>query len=198
MIELGAGAENAVPATKTFTAQMAAFAVLADALGDVPWAEDELGAVPDAVAGVLADPAGMADLADRWAAIDQLVVTARGWMFSAALETALKVRETALVSAQGFSVADFLHGPIAAVDPGAPVLALRAEGPAAADVDEAVAALQERGADVQLMPRVGGLPEALAPIAASVRGQQLALELALRKGLNPDAPRGLNKVTITR
>ncbi len=48
------------------------------------------------------------------------------------------------------------------------------------------------------MPRVGGLPEALAPIAASVRGQQLALELALRKGLNPDAPRGLNKVTITR
>ena len=154
--------------------------------------------MPDAVAGVLADPAGMADLADRWAEIDQLVVTARGWMFSAALETALKVRETALVSAQGFSVADFLHGPIAAVDPGAPVLALRAEGPAAADVDEAVAALQERGADVQLMPRVGGLPEALAPIAASVRGQQLALELALRKGLDPDAPRGLNKVTITR
>jgi glucosamine--fructose-6-phosphate aminotransferase (isomerizing) len=198
VIELGAGAENAVPATKTYTAQMAAFAVLAAALGDVPWADDELSAVPDAVAGVLADPAGMADIADRWAKIDQLVVTARGWMFSAALETALKVRETALVSAQGFSVADFLHGPIAAVDPGAPVLALRADGPAAADVDEAVEALRQRGADVQLMPRVGGLPEALAPIAASVRGQQLALELALRKGLNPDAPRGLNKVTITR
>jgi glutamine---fructose-6-phosphate transaminase (isomerizing) len=65
-------------------------------------------------------------------------------------------------------------------------------------VDEAVAALTERGADIQLMPTVSGLPEALAPIAASVRGQQLALELALRKGLNPDAPRGLNKVTITR
>src|SRR3954447_16009197 len=92
VIELGAGAENAVPATKTFTAQMAAFAALADALGDVPWTEEELGAVPDAVAGVLADPAGMAELADRWSAIDQLVVTARGWLFSAALETALKVR----------------------------------------------------------------------------------------------------------
>lgn len=197
VIDLGAGEEKAVPATKTYTAQMAAFAVLAAALGDVPWDDAELSAVPDAVAGVLADPEGMAELADRWAQIHGLVVTARGWMFSAALETALKVRETALVSAQGYSVADFLHGPIAAVDPGAPVLALRAEGPAAADVDEAVAVLTERRADIQLMPAIGGLPEALAPIAASVRGQQLALELALRKGLDPDAPRGLNKVTAT-
>lgn len=198
VVELGAGEEKAVPATKTYTAQMAAFAVLAASLGEVPWEESELSLVPDAVAGVLADPDGMTALADRWAAIDQLVVTARGWMFSAALETALKVRETALVSAQGYSVADFLHGPIAAVNPGAAVLALRAEGRAATDVDEAVAALTERGADIQLMPAIGGLPEALAPIAAAVRGQQLALELALRKGLNPDAPRGLNKVTITR
>jgi glucosamine--fructose-6-phosphate aminotransferase (isomerizing) len=198
VIGLGAGEEKAVPATKTFTAQMAAFAVLAAALGDVPWAEGDLALVPDAVATVLAEADGVAALADRWAGIDQLVVTARGWMFSAALETALKVRETALVSAQGFSVADFLHGPIAAVDPGAAVLGLRADGPAAADVDEAVAALTERGADIQLMPAISGLPEALAPIAASVRGQQLALELALRKGLDPDAPRGLNKVTITR
>ncbi len=197
VLELGAGEEKAVPATKTFTAQMAAFAVLAASLGDVPWAEDDLALVPDAVAGVLADPDGMGTLAERWAGIDQLVVTARGWMFSAALETALKVRETALVSAQGFSVADFLHGPIAAVDPGAAVLALRAEGPTAGDVDDAVAALTERGADIQLMPAIGGLPEALAPIAASVRGQQLSLELALRKGLDPDAPRGLNKVTAT-
>lgn len=198
VVDLGAGDEQAVPATKTFTAQMAAFAVLAAALGDVPWGEGDLALVPDAVAGVLADPDAMAALADRWAAIDKLVVTARGWMFSAALETALKVRETALVSAQGYSVADFLHGPIAAVDPGAAVLALRADGPAAGDVDEAVAALEQRGADIQLMPAISGLPEALAPIAAAVRGQQLALELALRKGLDPDAPRGLNKVTITR
>lgn len=197
VIGLGAGTEQAVPATKTFTAQMAAFAALAAALGEVPWADGELMHVPDVVAGVLADGDAIATLAERWAGIHQLVVTARGWLFSAALETALKVRETALVSAQGFSVADFLHGPIAAVDPGAAVLALRADGPAAADVDEAVAALTERGADLQLLPAIDGLPEALAPIAASVRGQQLALELALRKGLDPDAPRGLNKVTIT-
>src|SRR4051794_29566457 len=197
VIELGAGAEVAVPATKTFTAQMAAFAALAAALGDVPWAPGDLDRVPRSVAAVLDDPAPVDALADRWAGCQELVVTARGWLYSAALESALKVREAALVTANGYSVADFLHGPIAAVDPGAPVLALRAEGPTAADVDEAVGALRQRGADVALLPPVGGVPEALAPIAASVRGQQLSLELALRKGLDPDAPRGLNKVTIT-
>jgi glucosamine--fructose-6-phosphate aminotransferase (isomerizing) len=197
VIELGAGEERAVPATKTFTAQMAAFAVLAAALGDVPWAGGDLALVPESVAAVLADAAPVNALADRWAAAEELVVTARGWLYPAALETALKVREAALVTANGYSVADFLHGPIAAVDPGAAVLALRAEGPTAADVDEAVAALRARGADVEVLPPVPGVPEALAPIAASVRGQQLALELALRMGLDPDAPRGLNKVTST-
>jgi glucosamine--fructose-6-phosphate aminotransferase (isomerizing) len=197
VVELGAGEEKAVPATKTFTAELLAFALLAAALGEVPWEASDLERVPAAVAAVAGDPAPMAALADRWAQVDALLVTARGWLFPAGQETALKVRETALVSAQGYSVADFLHGPIAAVDPGDAVLALRAEGPTAPDVDEAVAALTERGADVQLMPASSGLPEALAPIAASVRGQQLALELALRKGLNPDAPRGLKKVTAT-
>jgi glucosamine--fructose-6-phosphate aminotransferase (isomerizing) len=197
VIDLGAGEEKAVPATKTFTAQLGAFAVLAAALGDVPWADGDLALVPEAVAGVLADLAPAAALADRWATAEELVVFARGWLYPAALEAALKVREAALLTANGYSVADFLHGPIAAVDPGAPVLGLRAVGPAAADVDEAVVALQARGADVAVID-VGGVPEALAPIVASVRGQQLSLELALRHGLDPDAPRGLNKVTITR
>ena len=197
VIELGAGAEKAVPATKTFTAQLAAFAVLAAALGDVPWTAEDLARVPRAVEEVINHEEQVRALADRWSGQEELVVTARGWLFPAALETALKVREAALVSAQGFSVADFLHGPIAAVDPGAAVLALRADGPAAADVDEALGALEQREADTQVM-RFDGLPEALTPIPASVRGQQLALELALRRGLDPDAPRGLNKVTITR
>ncbi len=197
VIELGAGEELAVPATKTFTAQMAAFAVLAAALGDVPWADGDLARVPESVAAVLADPEPVQALSERWADIEELIVTARGWLYSAALESALKVREAALVTANGYSVADFLHGPIAAVDPGAAVLAMRAEGPAAADVDEAVATLELRRADVHVLPPITGVPEALAPIAASVRGQQLSLELALRKGLDPDAPRGLNKVTIT-
>ena len=153
--------------------------------------------MPESVAALLADDAPAVDLAERWTSAEELLVTARGWLYAAALETALKVREAALVSANGYSVADLLHGPIAAVDPGAAVLALRASGPAAGDIDEAVVALRERGANVQVA-HFTGVPEALAPIAASVRGQQLTLELALRRGLDPDAPRGLNKVTETR
>src|SRR4051794_36593547 len=172
VIELGAGEELAVPATKTFTAQLAAFAVLAAALGEVPWGSGDLELVPSAVAAVLDDPEPVEVLADRWAAAESLVVTARGWLYPAALETALKVREAALVTANGYSVADLLHGPIAAVDPGAAVLGLRAAGPAAADVDEAVAALRAREADVRVLD-VSGVPEALAPFVASVRGQQL-------------------------
>ena len=86
VIELGAGEERAVPATKTFTAQMAAFAVLAAALGDVPWADGELARVPDAVAAVLADPEPVEALSRALADIEELVVTARGWLYSAALE----------------------------------------------------------------------------------------------------------------
>src|SRR3954471_655983 len=104
VIELAAGEERAVPATKTFTAQMAAFAVLAAALGDVPWAGGDLALVPESVAAVLADPEPVEALSQRWADIEELVVTARGWLYSAALESALKVREAALVTANGYSV----------------------------------------------------------------------------------------------
>src|SRR4051794_30594830 len=93
VIELGAGEEKAVPATKTFTAQLGAFAVLAASLGEVPWASGDLARVPDAVAAVLGDIEPAVALSERWAGAEELVVTARGWLYPAALETALKVRE---------------------------------------------------------------------------------------------------------
>jgi glutamine---fructose-6-phosphate transaminase (isomerizing) len=196
VVALDAGEERAVPATKTYTAQLGAFALLAAALGAPPW--DDLAGVADAVAATLADPAPVTALVEAWAEADGLLVAARGFLFPAALEAALKVRETALVPAQGFSTADLLHGPIAAVEPGAPALLLRAEGPTAEDVDAARDALRERGADVRALPLPGDLPEALLPFPAAVRAQQLALGLALRRGLDPDAPAGLRKVTPTR
>jgi glucosamine--fructose-6-phosphate aminotransferase (isomerizing) len=190
VIGLGAGAERAVPATKTLTAQFAAFAVLAAGLGPVPFAAEDLAQVPEAVEAALAAPL------DAWPAGEELVVAARGFLFAAALETALKVREAALVNAAGYSVADLLHGPIAAIDAGTPALLLDHPGPASADVARAAQALRDRGADVRVHEG-DGLPEALAPIPAAVHGQRVALELSLRRGLDPDAPRGLSKVTRT-
>jgi glucosamine--fructose-6-phosphate aminotransferase (isomerizing) len=202
VLGLGAGAERAVPATKTLTATLGAFAVLAEALGGVPFTARELARVPDALAETLADGHSAKALAKDWHTAEGILVTARGWLYAAALESALKIREAALLDAEAYSSADLLHGPIAAVDAGAPVLALDFPGPTAPDIEAVAKALRERRADVRrasdALPLPRELPEALAPIPAAVRGQQLALELALERGLDPDAPRGLSKVTATR
>jgi glucosamine--fructose-6-phosphate aminotransferase (isomerizing) len=204
-IDLGAGAERAVPATKTLTAQIAAFAVLAEAFGAVPWTGADWAALPGAVEEVLADPEpprrGAAAIGDA----DGLITVARGYMFCVALEAALKLKETTSILAEGYSTADFRHGPIAVVDAARPVVAFCARGPASADVAELAGEVTQRGgrvitvsdsrsADIGLP---GAVPEPLAPIPAAVRAQQLARELALLRGVDPDAPFGLNKVTPT-
>jgi glutamine---fructose-6-phosphate transaminase (isomerizing) len=204
VIELGAGEERAVPATKTVTAELVAFALLARGLGDARFGDADLAALPGAVASVLSDPEPSRVLATELADEARLVVTARGLLYGAALEAALKLQETAGVAADGISAADLRHGPIAIIEDGFPVLALSAAGPARDDVAELVAVLRARGArvltistdrdaDLSLAPMV----ESLAPVTAVVRAQQLARELALTRGRDPDAPTGLTKVTAT-
>lgn len=204
-IALQVGRELAVPATKTVTGQLAAIALIARALAPRSEAVGELEAVPDWVGQVLGDPAPAAAVAAMLAGAPQLVVAARGYTYAAALETALKIKETCYVLAEGYSAADLRHGPIAAVTRGVPVLAIANPGPAQADVLSLVDDLRAREVSVALMAPgadsdVGlpaGMPDVLAPIAATVRGQQIAREMALRLGYEPDQPRGLNKVTLT-
>jgi len=204
-VELQAGDEHAVPATKTVTGQFAAFAIMAYALGHVPFSRDELDTVPEWVQGVLDDPDPAAAAAERLVGASQLIVVARGYLYAAALETALKIKETCALLADGYSAADLRHGPIAAVTRGLPVVALRAFGPAFSDVSSLVCELRAReasvlvvgtdqAADVALPAQT---PEPLAPIVAVVRGQQLAHGLAIRLGYDPDRPEGLTKVTAT-
>jgi glucosamine--fructose-6-phosphate aminotransferase (isomerizing) len=123
-----------------------------------------------------------------------------------ALEAALKLREAARVRAEGWSAADFRHGPVTVAGADLPLLAVSAAGPAAADVEALAASLEQAGTPVlRLADRSGvplpypaGLAEPLAAIPAVVRAQQLALALALRRGVDPDEPPGLRKVTPTR
>lgn len=205
VLELGVGEEVAVPATKTVTAQFMAFAILAYQLGPVPFSLEQLAAVPKWVQEVLADsePADTAVQSLREAS--PLIVVARGFLYAAALETALKIKETCSLLADGYSAADLRHGPIAAVTRGFPVVAVTAPGPAHTDVAELVMTLRDRGANVlaispdddaslRLPPET---PEALAPIVAVVRGQQLARALSRALGYEPDRPPGLSKVTAT-
>jgi glucosamine--fructose-6-phosphate aminotransferase (isomerizing) len=194
VIPLEVGAERAVPATKTVTAQLLAVAAIASAVGPVPFGKDDLEGLAGSVGEVLDDVAAAEALAERWGDAERAFVAARGLLLAAALEVALKVKETTGILAEGISAADLRHGPIAATGTGAPLLLLDDGGPAAADVAELGEVATARGGQVT---RWSTAPGGLAAIPAVVRGQQLALALAERRGLDPDAPFGLSKVTPT-
>ena len=197
LLTTDAGPERAVPATKTVTAQLAVLATVTSALRAAPVPDGTLDGLPGAVAAALGDPGPVRQLADRWRDLDRLVVAGRGLAYGAALETALKVKETTGILAEGISTADLLHGPIAAVYAGAPVLLVDGGGPADTDLTELRELLDSRQAQSASLPVPPGLPEAVHVIAAITRGQQLAYELARARGVNPDAPAHLSKVTAT-
>ena len=132
--------------------------------------------------------------------------SARGLLYAAALEAALKIKETTGILAEGISAADLRHGPIGVAAGDVPVLALDGGGPAREDVLAVAELARERGAPVAIcgdsadaeLPLPGGVPEALAAFPATVRAQQLAVALADARGLDADAPAGLTKVTPTQ
>lgn len=205
-VDLGAGPEEAVPSTKAVTVQMAVLVVIAAAFPETRVDIGALGGLPDTVADLLAHPEPVDNLARGWYTYDKLVVASRGLSVSAAHETALKVRECAQVFAEGYSCADLLHGPIAALGPSTPTLLIDDGGAAGADLDAvrdrlvagAVPVAMLSGRRSATVPVPGALAEILHPICAVVRGQQLALSLSRERGIDPDRPVGLEKVTLTR
>jgi glucosamine--fructose-6-phosphate aminotransferase (isomerizing) len=205
-INVGAGRERAVPATKSFTATLLALGIIAQALGRVPWRAGEIASIPETIAALLADGHPLDSVARQIASAGKVIVTGRGLMLAAAFETALKIRETSSIFAEAISAADLRHGPIATIGAGFPVLVLSGHGKSAADARQLAAHLRRRGALLAtvgvghraMIPLPAHLPEALLPIAAVVRGQQLARLVAQRRGLDADAPAGLRKVTMTR
>jgi glucosamine--fructose-6-phosphate aminotransferase (isomerizing) len=205
VIDLGAGDERAVPATKTFTAQLAAFGILAEALGDVPWGEEEWSRLPPLVEEVLGDPEPGRSVASAIGDAHGLITVGRGYLYAVALEGALKLKETAGILAQGYSAADLRHGPVTVVERGFPVMSFVARGPAEPDMNDLIATLREREARVfrvaedpsAELPVPPGSLEPLVAIPMAVRAQQVAHGLALHRGHDPDAPPGLSKVTLT-
>ncbi|HUZ21417.1 MAG TPA: SIS domain-containing protein [Acidimicrobiales bacterium] len=202
-LALGAGAERAIPATKTVTAEVVALALIAAALGPVPFDERDLRRLPLVASRVLADDSAAAALAGRLSGANELLVAARGYLLPAALELALKVKETAQLFAVGYSAAELRHGHIASIRPGTPAVLLACAGPAHSYVRSLADELARRDVPVYLadeepgspLPLPSGLPEALAPVPAILRAQQLAYHLALARGHDPDTPAGLEKIT---
>jgi glucosamine--fructose-6-phosphate aminotransferase (isomerizing) len=204
-LDLGAGTERAVPATKTVTAELVMLALIAQAVRDIGFGPAVRDGLPGNVAAVLDDPGPAGEVAAWVADRTRLATVARGILYGAAAEAALKIEETTSLFTTAFSAADLRHGPIAVAATGLPALVFSHPGPAAADVADLARDLRERGADVLLAGPVTGsalpwpaeVPEVAAPVLAVVRAQQVALALARQLGRDPDQPGGLHKVTLT-
>jgi glucosamine--fructose-6-phosphate aminotransferase (isomerizing) len=204
------GSERSVAATKTFTGQMMLFYMLAAELAATP-AGFSYEAIPDFAARALEQQPAILELVQRYVFMENCVVVGRGLAYANAYELALKLMETCYVVAERFSSADFLHGPLAMVERHFPVILFAPPGVMLAGVKDLINRLRELHADTLsitsdleaagactrsiIMPRE--IDEFLAPIPYMIPGQLFAALLAEAKGLNPDAPRSLSKVTRT-
>ncbi len=205
----GAGHEQAVAASKTFSTQMLLLSLLVAHWGEDKGLLDALHVVPEALSATLGTSSTLKELALQLTHARSMYVLGRGLSYAPALETALKLKETCYVHAEAYSSAEFQHGPIAAVNPSDPVLMLALDDATSTSNSEAATKLRAADADLSVIGKgEGALGEAAAALPAGyppvtqafalvVVGQLLALHLAAAKGLNPDAPRHLNKVTKT-
>ena len=212
-IDLGAGPELAVAATKTYTTELLAIASLSAAITGDPSDIAALDAIPDAMGQALALEPAIESMAADQADADRLLVLARGYEYATAREWALKLKELARVFADPYSAADFEHGPLALLEPGVPVLATVRPGPTALpltallerlrdDLDAAIAVVSDQPGALAVarwpFALASGTPEWLGPIVSIVVGQLHALHLTRARGLDPELPRNLSKVTRTR
>jgi glucosamine--fructose-6-phosphate aminotransferase (isomerizing) len=212
IINLEAGEERAIAATKTYSASLTAIALLAALLSDDQKALADLDVVPGQVEQVLRREDEITEATRRMARMERCVVLGRGYHYATAFEWALKMKEMAYVLADPYSPADFMHGPVALVDRDLPVLAVATRGEVMDGMLEVLEGVRrDQQADLVVLsddPRAlklaeiplqlpGPTPEWLAPIVAVVAGQLFSFHLTLEKGLNPEAPRSIHKVTET-
>jgi glucosamine--fructose-6-phosphate aminotransferase (isomerizing) len=201
-LDVAAGHERAVAATKTYTAELLTLLMLVEGIragGKVPVAK--LKSLP-ALASEALSHGGAAEHAARYRFAARLVTTGRGYAYATAREAALKLMETSYLPALAFSGADLLHGPLAMTDPDVPVLAIVGAGPGGRSMQAVLERLRDQRADVVTVGpegtlRVPKVDERLSPLLDILPLQQLALALALARGEDPDAPRGLKKITAT-
>jgi glucosamine--fructose-6-phosphate aminotransferase (isomerizing) len=210
-IDILAGTEEALPATKTYTAELLALYLLVDGMRGGPGAgKAEL--LPDLAQSVLDRQDEIKALAGRYRFAERMVLTSRGYGYPTAKEAALKLMETSYIPALSYSGADLLHGPLAMVDNISPVIAVVPDGRGGEALQPVLDRLRDRGADLVVIGDSAqvarasagfalpteGLPEELQPILEIIPLQLLAYEVTIARGQDPDAPRALAKVTETR
>lgn len=213
VLRLETGPEKAVAATKTFTSSLALLACLSAAWEGSSRRAAELERLPDLAARTLALAGGPAEAgAPRYRGMNRCVVITRGFCHGIAMEIALKLKELTYLSVEPYSSADFLHGPMAMIEKGFPVILVAPGGVLRDHVARFASQLKEREPDIiaisdspeilalgnTALPFAEGCPGWLSPILAVLPGQLFAFRLSVAKGIDPDVPRGLRKVTVTR
>jgi glucosamine--fructose-6-phosphate aminotransferase (isomerizing) len=212
VLDLQAGPELAVAATKTYTAQLMTLAMLSAALKGDDLAWTQLGQVAGWVDKVLKLEDQIASAAQRYRYMQQCVVLGRGYNYATAFEWAIKLKELTYIGAEPYSSADFAHGPIAIVDRGFPVLAVAPKGMVFDSMLEMISKLRnELNAELVVISNdeaalqlaevplklPADVPEWLSPIPAIVAGQLFAYHLTCVKGYDSEHPRIIHKVTET-
>jgi glutamine---fructose-6-phosphate transaminase (isomerizing) len=212
VIDIHAGVEQAVAATKTYTAQLMAMAMLSSALSGDRGQADELEQVPAWAQQTLALDAELERLAPRYRFMERCVVIGRGFNYATAFEFSLKLKELTYVVAEPYSSADFQHGPIAMVEGGFPVMVVAPGGPVFDSILSMLSVLRrEHLADLLVVsdrsealelaqspvPLPPGIPEWLTPLIAILPAQLLCYHLTRAKGYDTEKPRSIRKVTET-
>lgn len=211
-LDLLAGEEISIAATKTYTAQLTAVAMLVTALVDKPALHESLVTLPEVIAETLAQSEPIPVWVDRYRYMERFAAIGRGYNYCTAFEISLKVKELNYITGLEYSEADFRHGPIAVVDNGFPVLVIAPNGKTLPGMVDLLAKLKERNAEClvisndlealnfaesqMVIPQ--NMPEWISPIASVIPGQLFAMGLALAKGFEVDTPEGLSKVTDTK
>ena len=212
VVNIGAGSERAVAATKTYTAELMAMAMLSVAMAGDPGRAAELSQVPEWARQVLAVEEEIERIAQRYRFMQHCVVLGRGFNYATAFEWSLKLKEMAYVVAEPYSSADFQHGPIAMVERGFPVMAVAPSGAVFDSMLPMLAGLrEEHHAELMVISDRGealglaqspvalpaGIPEWLTPLVAILPAQLFGYHLTLAKGYDTEAPRTIHKVTET-
>jgi glucosamine--fructose-6-phosphate aminotransferase (isomerizing) len=210
-LALGAGEEVSVAATKSYTAELAAIALLTVALLEDERLEAELKRLPQYIEQTLTASSPIVDWIERYRYMERYAVIGRGYNYCTAYEISLKIKELCYITGEEYSEADFRHGPIAVIQAGFPVILVAPKGMTFEKQLDLLQQLQRKGAEVlvisnapecaayakKLMPIPDDIPEWLSPIVAVIPGQIIAMTLALARGHEVDKPRGLTKVTNT-
>ncbi len=211
LILIHAGEEHSIAATKTYTTELMALALLAVTLRDDAELLQGIMAVPQAMRAALQQQEQIALRAERYRYMENCAIIGRGYNYATAYEIALKLKELTYIGANPYSSAEFLHGPIATVASGFPVLVVAPSGRILSDMVQIIGELREREAELLIISdrndvlQMGhtalrlplAVDEWLSPLVSILPGQLFAYYLALAKGIDPEHPRGLRKVTET-